>query len=257
MGRALMRHDALTIALPHNVEALVPGSSSPWTRRRSPEWLEEEVWALSAANTVFAISSCDQHILSLWGISAELLPYAPAPSLRAHLDEVRANRASPNDQDVVLLMGTASNYPTLQGMREALRYLPGIVARARPGALVIVAGAGTELIELPPATNVHVLGRVSERVLDHLMRRALAAVVHQPATSGSLTRIPELLIAGVPVLANVNASRCRGPERGIVTYRDWAEFEALLAGGSFGLPEQERETSAVDDQRFLSIVRAL
>ena len=255
MGRALERFGGRTVAVPHNVEALVPGSRSAWTRRAGPDWLAEEIWALRASHVVFAISSHDQFILRGCGIRAELLPYEPPQSLRSHLERVRESRVQGLERNVVLLVGTATNPPTRLGFEEALRFVPIIVARVLPAVKVIVVGAGTDTMDYPPSPNLHVLGRVSQETLEGLMTRSIAAVTHQAPTTGVLTRIPELLGAGIPVLANVDASRSWQGTPGLGTYRDWAEFESLLRHHGFDVPARDAVNG--DAERFLAVLEAL
>jgi hypothetical protein len=105
--------------------------------------------------------------------------------------------------------------------------------RLPPNVTVDIAGLGTEELKpLLPASGFHLHGTVSPRQLEELLLRTRAMLAHQPQGCGALTRIPEMLAAGVPVLANRVAARSATHFAGVRVY-DTAEqlarhLEALL-----------------------------
>src|SRR5712664_655581 len=108
------------IALPHNIDSLSPGIRHPISNEMSPRWSQSEIAALGKADLVCCISREEQWLLSLYGIDACYLPYEPTPEHRSRLLEIRRQRTS-HAKDVVLLMGTAGNIPTLRGMQALLK----------------------------------------------------------------------------------------------------------------------------------------
>jgi hypothetical protein len=55
-----------------------------------------------------------------------------------------------------------------------------------------------------------------------------ALLIHTVAGAGAVTRIPEALLAGIPVIANSNAARDQFGTPGVHVYANRAEFAALV-----------------------------
>lgn len=227
------------IGLPHNLESLVPGTCSFLTGRLAPLWLEEEIQSLAACDAVFAISREDQWLLRLHGISAGYLPYYPPKDVNESLRKIRLTRKKPALRGDLLLLGTAGNKPTYSGMADRLRFFSkhrDLFSRLH------VAGYGTDRLKqmTDGSDGIYFHGTIDNNSLDKLLADVRAAVVHQPPTSGSLTRVPELLLAGVPVLANTDASRSYFGLSGVYTYENDAQLIDLLAGklATFEAPEK-------------------
>ena len=64
--------------------------------------------------------------------------------------------------------------------------------------------------------------------LESLMVESDCLIINQQATSGALTRIVETLIAGMPVFANLNASRDYFGVEGVFLYHSFEELYDLL-----------------------------
>jgi glycosyltransferase involved in cell wall biosynthesis len=208
-----------TIAVPHNVDCLLSGAN----QYRS---LETEIAALAKADAVFCIAREEQWFLKLRGIPADYLPYYPPEALVNQLLAVRQAR-SPQSQERFLILGSAGNEPTFLGMLEQLNWLQDI--QADIDFQVDVVGFGTE--RLAPHikdSRIKIHGAVSSEALNHFLQQAKAALVHQQAGIGALTRIPELLIAGIPVIANSSACRSAFSYSGIYCYEQRDELAELL-----------------------------
>lgn len=152
----------------------------------------------------------------------------------------------------LLVMGSGFYPPNYQGMRHMLRLLAasGLTGSALG---VDVMGFGTERLEheyAAPGIVFH--GSVSDRAMFDLMRVADAGVIYQHAGSGALTRIPELLIAGVTVLANDAAARGHEHTEGVQIFADTAELidriEALDRSSTVPEPAYPRRAA----QRFVA-----
>jgi hypothetical protein len=74
-----------------------------------------------------------------------------------------------------------------------------------------------------------VLGTVSDDELLSEQLKARALLVHYVPTPGALTRIPEALIAGIPVIANRHAARGYEALPGIHVYDTPADLVDLSA----------------------------
>lgn len=203
-------HNFKVIALPHNLESFVSGAFH--------ESLSTEIQALVKADIIFCISREEEWLLRLHDANAYYLPYYPPQAIEQQLLSIRADR-TPKDR--YLILGSATNPPTKQGMIEQIEWLK----RIHLDIEIDIVGYGTETLQDYCDEKFVVHGAVSEDQLNAILAQAKAALIHQTASSGALTRIPELLIAGIPVIANGNACRSAFSYSGIYCYDD--EFELL------------------------------
>lgn len=217
------------IIFPHNIDSLSPGIRHPISQAVSPQWADLEIAALAEADLVCCISREEQWLLSLHGINACYLPYEPTPEYRSKLGEIRRLRAS-QIKDVVLILGTATNIPTLRGMQEILKRAPDLAAAAK-GLQIVVIGYGTEVLAPLVADEnlpITILGGVSDEVLDNYLLRTKVNLAYQEGTTGMLTRIQELLYCGIPVIANNIAARSYQNVPGVVVTESIDEMLNVL-----------------------------
>ncbi len=239
------------IALPHNVESLVPESRDKLTGVALPDSIGLEKKYLEMANAVFCISREEQWLLSNLGITVEFLPYYPPSTEAERFLRVRARRPS-EEKDCFLVIGSAANYPTGEGMRELLLQLahfgPAINQRFE------VIGRGVEVLAgvcQKPWLRLH--GEVDDATLDQMLARSKAVLVHQRRGAGALTRIVEMLLAGVPVIGNQIACRTHFGVDGVHCYESWQELSGLLQDslGTPNKPVQPRRAAA----RLVEVLR--
>ncbi len=240
------------VAVPQNLYWIEAGGG-PGRRHRVLADLDREVRFLRRCKAVFCISREEQWFLRLQGIDADFLPYYPPRQLEEFLLEIRRARR-PLDERRFLVLGSATHGPTRRSLVEQIRVMSGLAGVL--GFHVDVAGHGTEALrgEIPSASVV-LHGTVSQEQLGQLLSTATAAVVHQRPSAGALTRIPEFLVAGVPVVANVDAGRSTWGYLGVTRYQALAELRGLLAAPFPSPPIPDRSVDAED--RFCSAVRAL
>ena len=205
------------IALPHNIESLVSNYTS--------ESFDKEMNVLRQCDAVFAISKEESWLLRLLGINAHYLPYYPPKGAEEFLKSIRAKREtrSLNEVRKYLLLGSATNIPTRQGMQTLIDQIP-----SDPEYEFYVAGYGTESLECT-GRNVIFLGPLSNQKLEELLVDIDALLIYQPPTTGSLTRIPEMLIAGIPIFANMDAARNFFDVKDVITYHSIEELFNLLS----------------------------
>ena len=213
------------VALPQNLESMVPGQKSKISGTVSPYWLNEEIAALRKCDIVFCISRYDQWLLQILGIDADYFPYYPEDEILSFLSSIRNQRKSHNvPANKLVLFGTVHNRPTLEGMKEIIEILE------QRNIEFSIAGYGTEelrdFVRYPEKSTV--LGSVESECLSELLVCAACVLVHQQYSSGCLTRIMELLIAGVPVVANPAAARNYENVDGVYIYNNTDELEAIL-----------------------------
>lgn len=195
------------VALPHNLESLVAGQKSDFTGRPAPLWFEEELQSLQQCHTIFTISREEQYLLKLFGLEAEYLPYFPPKEIEEFLLKIRENRLHKAQKGQILLLGTAGNKPTFDGMLNRIKFFYKHLRNQ--GIKLHVAGYLTENLmpHLPGADQIYLHGTVSNEELARLMHQCSMCWIHQNISTGSLTKIPELMMAGVPILVNADAAR--------------------------------------------------
>lgn len=229
-GWAAHRNGHRVVAVPQNFDALTPGMASSWTGHRSPDWFEEELNELRHADAIFVLSSNDRWLLSLYGLDSDVLPYHPPADVEEGLLELRRERSARSQPTaVVLALGTLGSEPTARGFHELYRMLTTPETRSTARSLV-VAGFGTEQLRSDfERVGARVLGSLSEADLRSQQLDARALLVHYVPTPGALTRIPEALIAGIPVIANRHAARGYESLAGIHVYDGPDELVQLVA----------------------------
>lgn len=236
------------IALPQNVE-------SPKGTVQSAAGLAGEATALSMADRIFCIAEEESWLLANLGLSSDFLPYYPVRAKCAAMEAIARRRKAgvPSDAPWVVL-GGANHPPTLEGMRTLLRWIqPGL----HDGARLLVGGFGTEKLAAEfSGPGIEFLGTLSGLQMENLMAGALGILVHQDRGAGALTRIPEALLARVPVVASRLAARSTRGYEGLSVYDSREELLALMRSGvpgAFRPPPVPVE--AVD--RFASALRSL
>lgn len=241
------------VALPQNLEALIVETPQERVPSRVQERFRAEVRHLAAADAVFCIAREEQWLLRLHGIEAEWLPFYPARSVIDLMLQVRERRAN-SPRNTILILGTASNPATREGMRILLGWLKAMPSVAGRG--VHIAGYGTEQLggELPrEGFTLH--GQVTREKLLELLSETRAVVIHQKVGYGALTRISELLVAGIPVLANGIAARSAWQYPGLRTYETQEELAGLLQNELPMPPIPDRPIQA--EKRFIDCLTRL
>jgi hypothetical protein len=144
--------------------------------------------------------------------------------------KVRENRMKERKKGI-LLLGNALNLQTRQGMEKMIYHWHDRRLYKKEGKL-IAAGFKTEefLKEVGEQYKqaVELRGTLTENELDELLVKVRAALFYQEAGGGALTRIIEMQLAQVLVLANSHAARSYYQLPGILEFRDLNDLEALL-----------------------------
>lgn len=203
------------LAFPHNFETLV-GLAGP--DQFDPIATDSEIRRLRLADTVFVISREEQWLLETAGVRSHHLPYRPPAALASRFRAIRAARAARSSADGPwLLLGSAGNPPTFAGLKDlaaALRHHSGRKRRA------IVAGYfSVEARKLfDKLDGVEFAGEIPPDEATRRLTECAGLIAWQRGGLGALTRIPEALAAGVPVLANANAARDTAGLAGVHTF---------------------------------------
>jgi hypothetical protein len=245
----LQRLSKRLIAVPQNIESLVPGRVS--SRRSIIRRLQQELGGYQNTTAVFTISEDEAWLLRMLGIRARVLPYFPPRELTARLLEIRRQRQATDQANQVLLFGSHRNPPTRLGTQEVLQLLAPNYPSDNP-ELLVVGNASEGAANWNRPERCRVLGRLPDEELDALKIETRALLIHQAPTTGIITRIIEAVLAGIPVIANEDAARGWWGLDGIHVYRNAAELLELLRQ-PLDLPALPQRSMA-DEQRFIDVV---
>jgi hypothetical protein len=240
------------LAAPHNLENLVPREvhrAAEITASR----VAEEIRFLRAAKAVVCISREEQWWLALHGITTDFLPYYPPRRIAAYFGSIRERRQSV-PQTRWLILGSAAYAPNYSGMTRLIETLKGL---PNGGVLPVdIAGYQTEILKpLIAGTSYELHGEVDQPTLASLLAKAKATLVSQTAGAGALTRIPEMLLAGVPVIATPVAARSATHYPGVQVYASGQELFRLLQADPPRVPLLAQPADA--EQRFLETLEQL
>ena len=214
------------IGLPHNIESLV--------KDRSIKALDKEVFNLRRCDAVFAISKEETWLLRLLGLNAHYLPYYPPQEAQSFLLSIFRKRESRDSNPVkkYALLGSATNTPTRLGMQALVDY----ASTQELPFVLMVAGYGTESLREVAHSRISFMGTLSNDDLEKLLVEIDGMIIYQPPTTGALTRIPEMLLAGIPIYANFDAARNYFNISDIVPYQSFEELISLLATATPSAP---------------------
>jgi hypothetical protein len=127
----------------------------------------------------------------------------------------------------------------------------------KPSFQVDIAGYGTsrlhEEMSLGEGFSIH--GTVPPDELVDLQSRATAQIVHQTYGLGALTRVPEALVARVPIIANAHAARSAHDLDGVYIYQDATELADLIGEPLPDPPSLDPPEDA--ERRFIRHIRTM
>lgn len=248
----LLRSSVPLVAVCHNIESLVPSNTAApfrgWLRRKESNLLRR-------CRLVLTIAEEETKALEGMGVNARYLPTHPPAEVRGALLDVRARRQG--EGQGILLLGSALNEETKQGMEAVISFwrTSGI---ERTGERLIVAGYGTDrhFYGLPREGPVAFLGPLGTEELRGLLATVRGAVCYQTSGGGALTRIAELLVAGVPVLANEHAARSYGSPPGLIRFGSLQDLPEALERLSAVTEVQAPARPAIPDELRLLLESA-
>ena len=235
LGQLARRKGARVLALIHNIESLVPNQRCP-IRASLGNWLDVELAFLAKAEVIYCHSRWDQWFLRLHGLEARLLPYYPPKTRLSSLSRIRAARLAGDIGRNIVVLGNARNEPTRLGMTKQLRIIRENAHDVGGMEFHFFGEDTTQLSDDDMPPNIHVHGYAHADTLALHLTAAKAVWFHQPATTGVLTRVVDMLVAGVPVIANRFAARSQEEMNGMYIY-DLDEDAPTLLRKAFAIPE--------------------
>ena len=130
-----------------------------------------------------------------------------------------------NIKNDFLLVGSAKNKPTQKGL---LRFVKAWNEYnfASLGENLLIAGYDTEdLSSYISGEKIKLLGTLTTEELDRQLGTIKACICYQEDGTGALTKIQEMLLAGVPVMANIHAARSYYDADGLIEFSSFDEFK--------------------------------
>jgi len=231
---ANQRRGIPTWTCPQNLESLdFEGPLDVTRRARTLSRLGDlagELTMLKACQARFAISRVEAGFLSGVGLDTEFYPYRPVGEVREFFTRIRAARQRGSVQPgLVVLIGSATHVPAREGMEW---FLGQARAQGLPaGVRIEIAGVQTDKLPGLAGFGDRVVARgwVEPAALEALLSRAQAALIPQFSGFGALTRLSELPMAGIPVLASAHAVHSVDAPGDVVGLpRRWERWAAAL-----------------------------
>ena len=211
------------VGLCQNIESL---SLNQLNRKHQLELFQREISLLKKCDLIVTISREETFLLQNLNIPSFYLPYYPVKCIRERLLTVRERR-SHSVKEGYLMLGTAGNKATLEGMTALIDYWGSEKNELRNETLKVAGFWTSKYLKLPMSKNITFLGEITDMELDDLLSTVKAMICYQEFGSGALTKIREMLLARVPLLANTHAAR---------SYHEYNGFglvEAAWSGGAF------------------------
>lgn len=246
------KHGIPVIAVPQQLESYFKAHFQKQPPTIVFDHLKREIAALKLANAVFAISAEDQLLLRNHGVAADYLPYYPSQRLLDVCSKIRQRRQH-STQTGFLILGSVQHHATRLGILELLNWIDLFVGTQ----LLNVTLIGNHTESLKDSLSypwLTIAGTVSQAVLEQHLAETTAVLIHQQQGFGVLTRIPEMLAAGVPVIANRVAARSATHLPGVYVYDAPDELQHLLHAEFTHVPLPPPPKAA--EQRFLQALSA-
>ena len=220
----LYKRNIPMVGLSQNIESL---SYSQLQGPRQLELFNKEIKLFKKCRLVVTISREETFLLKNFNIPTYYLPYYPVQSIKRRMLNIREKR-NKSEKKGFLVIGTAWNKVTLEGMKGLIDFWTGSLNKFRQEKL-LVAGFGTSrLLKKVKSENIEYLGEISNQKLDEIFTGIKAMICYQEYGSGALTKIAEMLIAGVPVLANTHAARSYHEFREVIEFSGFADLERAV-----------------------------
>jgi hypothetical protein len=220
------------IACPHNLESLALPKAS-----RQLDNLKQEIDILRGCTNIFVISEEEEWLLNCAGISASYLPYYPLGELYESLIKIRNLRQVEGTDDYFLIAGSITNPPTRKGMMQLLNRLKRLNSKGF-SFKVKLTGFGTNDLKLHYNDSwLEILGDSNAETFTNLVRNCKAMLIEQGFSSGALTKIPEMLTAGVPIICDHGSSRSFRTLNGLHIFDNDKILFDFISEASFDVPE--------------------
>jgi hypothetical protein len=212
------------IGICHNLESLAPEQVSADPHRTL---FNKEIDLLAQCHMVITISREETFLLHNLGINTVFFPYYPVESILNRLLQVREKRKKIGKKGIFLL-GNALNLQTRQGMGKMIDFWQANRLFKDQGKLIVAGYGAGQYLKNGSSSGIEFLGTLTNDELDNRLTRVIACLCFQETGAGALTRICEMLIANVPVLANSHAARSYHNMNGVIEFHELKDLEGAL-----------------------------
>jgi glycosyltransferase involved in cell wall biosynthesis len=245
------------IASCQNIESLSYGQVS---FKNKKDIFVSEIDTLALCDLAITISREDTWLLNCFNIRTFYFPYYPPQPVRDRMLAIRSNRKN-NKKESIILLGNAGNIATRKGMHKAAEYWQANNLESLAGKLLI-AGYETDIHfkNIKSYPGIEFCGPLANDELDKKLASVKACLCYQEEGGGALTRIGEMLLAGVPVLANTNSARSYYNLTGVIEFRDLPGLaKALQQADRFDVeiprPAEPDRTALVDEIKRITAAK--
>jgi hypothetical protein len=233
-----------TVACTQNIESFdvapLSVSAKLYNLARVTAFVDEFAVLAQCAERLF-LSKVEVGVIGGLGLTARHYPYRPVGEVARNLQAIRDRRKRSEPLPAFfLLLGTVTRRAT----RASFEWFIGnALHHGLPeGARVVVAGKGSDALgkQFPSHEEAFEFrGWLNDVELDNLLCQACAVLVPQYYGFGALTRLPELTLAGIPLIVSAHATMAFDPMPGVIQVQhDWAAwYEAMDYVAKVGLDE--------------------
>jgi hypothetical protein len=243
------------VALSQNIESLSFNQLNPVNQLKL---FNKEIKLFKKCALVITISREETFLLNNFNIPTYYLPYYPVKSIEERMLKVRERRKHTKKKDF-LIIGTVLNRVTFDGMKTFIDLWKNDNNKMKKEKLLAAGYGSTKFLKTEAAgvKNIDFLGEVSNEKLDDILSSIKAMICFQEFGSGALTRISEMLIAGVPVLANSHAARSYHEFNRVVEFSNFEDLEKAVLTIEKKQDPQENKMIKPSHRELLDKVRAL
>ena len=208
--------------LPSNIEYLVRDRRDNSYFRSNFYKYKNEIEVYNYSEKIITISEYDSSILACHNISSTCYPYFPDKKNQKKLFQINKYRQKNLKKIIknghILILGSLINNPTKLGILQLINILK---KRTNLKCQIKIAGFGTEDLINIENNKIKILGSVSEKVLEELMKNCKCLIINQAQTSGFLTKIVEFNLARIPIFVTSNYYQAKSLEKYGVFYKDF------------------------------------
>ena len=210
-----------------------------------PRVFLSEVENLRLADAVFCISREEQWLLANLGVSARYLPYFPDSERERELLDEREQRVASLRNNEFLICATRGNTDTTQSFREQVDWIRALFPTGEV-TFHVTGNATEEIRDIWNSPGFVFHGTCPPNAFIDLKRRCRAICIHSQKGLGAVTRVPDMLLAGLPVLATPAAARSFLDLNGVHVYNSAAELRDLITS-SLDVPSAPRRPEQLEN----------
>ena len=217
----------------HNIESLI---GEHVHEGKKMVLFQKELNLLLKARCVICISQEEYWLLKQYGVHAVYFPYHPVKQVEKTLLDIRKIRTSSMPRSVCLITGSMGNTPTRLGYLKLLEIMREKHPELLGDVLVVGFGVNRYLSDFKEY-KVEIRSDVNWDEYQKILIRTRHCLCYQESGGGALCKIPEMLIAGIPVFANAIAARSYHNLTGVYEYQTISQLvSALTSEGPYPMP---------------------